>query len=112
MLNSLRNKINFGSDQYSLKIDFAWRDTLIDDKFTSNSLNFEYYSVLFNLGIVHFEMGKSMIISDDDQKLKEGNKLFQTATWIFDSIKEEYPLYIQAGNIQPDLQMNYLSFVN
>lgn len=112
MLNSLRNKINFGTDAYSLKMDFAWKDTLLEEKFTSNSIHFEYYSVLFNLGIIHFEMGKSVYFSDDDLKLKEGVKFFQTAAWIFDRIKEEYQLYIQSGNIQPDLQISYMSFVN
>ena len=112
MLNSLKNKINFGKDAYSLKIDFAWRDTLLDKKFTSNSIHFEYYSVLFNLGIVYFEMGKYSYSLDDDLNYKEGVKQFQTAAWIFDRIKEEYQLYDQAENIQPDLQMNYMSFVS
>jgi len=112
MLNTLRNKINFGKDAYSLTIDFAWKDTLTDEKYTSNSIHFEYYSVLFNIGIVYFEMGKSSYTSDDDMKYKEGVKQFQTAAWIFDRIKEEYQNYIQIGNIQPDLQMSYMSFVN
>lgn len=112
MINSLRSKINFGRDSYSLKIDFAWRDTLMDEKYTSNSIHFEYYSVLYNLGIVYFETGKSFFVSDDDLKLKEGVKQFQTAAWIFDRIKEEYQLYIQSANIQPDLQISYMSFVS
>lgn len=110
-LNMIRNKINFGRDAYSLTIDFAWRDTLMDEKYTSNSVHFEYYSVLFNVGIVYFEMGKSSYLSDDDLKYKEGVKQFQTAAYIFDRIKEQYQLYIQAGMIQPDMQMSYMSFV-
>ena len=112
MLNSLRNKINFGKDSYSLTIDFAWKDTLVDEKYTSNSIHFEYYSVLFNIGIVYFEMGKSSIESNDELKYKEGVKQFQTSAWIFDRIKEEFQLYIQVNNIQPDLSMSYMSFVS
>ena len=112
MLNQVKNKINFGRDAYALKIDFAWKDTLVDDKYTSNSIHFEYYSVLFNIGIVYFEMGKSSMASGDDLKFKEGVKQFQTASWVFDRIKEEFQLYIQVGNIQPDLQMSYMSFVS
>lgn len=110
-LNSLRNKINFGRDAYSLTLDFVWKDTLTDEKYTSNSIHFEYYSVFFNIGLIYFEMGKSLYFSDDENKLKEGVKYFQTAAWIFDRIKEEYQLYIQVDNIQPDLQMSYMSFV-
>lgn len=111
MINALKNKINFGKDTYAIKLDFAWKDTLTDEKIISNSIHFEYYSVLFNLGIIYFEMGKSLYFSEDDLKLKDGVKYFQTAAWIFDRVKEEYPLYVQALNIQPDLQMNYMSFV-
>jgi tetratricopeptide (TPR) repeat protein len=111
MINMLKNKINFGKDQYSLKIDFAWKDTLTDEKFVSNSIHFEYFSAMFNLGIVYFEMGKAFYFSEEDLKLKDGVKYFQTAAWIFDRIKEEYQLYVQALNIQPDLQMSYMSFV-
>lgn len=111
MMNSLKNKINFGKDNYSLKLDFAWKDTLTDEKFISNSIHFEYYSVLFNLGLVYFEMGKHYYFIEDELKLKDGVKYFQTAAWIFDRIKEEYQLYVQALNIQPDLQMSYMSYV-
>lgn len=112
MINMLKNKINFGKDQYSLKIDFAWKDILTDEKFISNSIHFEYFSIMFNLGIVYFEMGKANYFSEEDLKLKDGVKYFQTAAWIFDRIKEEYQLYVQALNIQPDLQMNFMSFVS
>jgi len=107
----LKNKINFGKDNYSLKLDFAWKDTLTDEKFISNTIHFEYFSAMFNLGIVYFDMGKAYYFSDEDLKLKDGIKYFQTAAWIFDKIKEEYQLYVQALNIQPDLQMSYMSFV-
>jgi hypothetical protein len=112
ILNQVKNKLPFGKDKHSLTIDFAWKDTLDDSKYTSNSIYFEYYSVLFNIGIVYFETGKSSMASEDDLKFKEGVKQFQTAAWIFDRIKEEYQLYIQVGNIQPDLQMSYMSFVS
>lgn len=106
----MKNKINFGKDTYALTIDFRWRDTLADENYTSNSIYFEYYAVLFNMGTEYFELGKSSLASEDnDIKLKEGVKQFQTAAWIFDRIKEQYQLYFQA--IQPDLQMSYMSFV-
>lgn len=110
LINSMKNKINFGKDSYSLTIDFKWRDTLADENYSSNSIHFEYYAVLFNMGIQYFELGKSSLSQEDnDQKLKEGVNQFQTAAWIFDRIKEQYQLYFQS--IQPDLQMSYMSFV-
>ena len=110
-INQLKNKINFGKDSYSLKIDFTWKDTLTEEKNVSNSIHFEYYSVFFNLALINFEMGKYLYFSDDELKLKEAVKLFQTAAWSADRIKEEFQLYVQANNIQPDLSMNYMSYV-
>lgn len=110
-INQLKNKINFGKDSYSLRIDFTWKDTLTEEKNVSNSIHFEYYSVFFNLALINFEMGKYLYFSDDELKLKEAVKLFQTAAWSADRIKEEFQLYVQANNIQPDLSMNYMSYV-
>ena len=112
LINSFKNKLNFGSDLYSLKIDFSWKDSLTDEKMISNSIYFEYYCVFFNLALIYFEMGKSLYFTNDDLKLKEGIKHFQTSAWIADKIKEEYHLFTQANKITPDLSMNYLSLVN
>jgi len=111
MINALKNKINFGKESFNLKLDFGWKDTLSEEKFLSNSIHFEYYSVMFNLALIYFEMGKAVYFVEEDVKLKDGVKYFQTAASLFDKIKEEYQLYIQALNIQPDLQLNYMSFV-
>lgn len=111
MLNSLKTKINFGKDEYSLQIEFGWKDTLKDDFYFSYNVNIEYYSAMFNLAVLYKHLGKQHFGLTEDVKLKEGIKYFQNAAWLFDKIKNELPTFIPAKEIQPDLSANYLSYV-
>jgi hypothetical protein len=112
MLYALKSKINFGRDEYCMQLEFAWKDVLRNDFYYSYNINFEYYSAYFNLAIIYVLMGKLLSKSTgDDNKLKEGIKYFQTAAWIFDNIKQEIPICIQAKETPPDLSSNYLSYV-
>lgn len=112
MLNQLKTKINFGSDNYSLQIEFTWKDTLKNDFYSSYNVNLEYYSALFNLAVLYKQMGKTYFGSTEDVKLKEGIKYLQYAAFIFDKIKNELPTFVTAKEIQPDLSANFLSYVN
>lgn len=111
MLFALKSKINFGRDEYSMQLEFGWKDVLRNDFYYSYNINFEYFSVYFNLGILFVLMGKLLSKSTDDAKLREGIKYFQTAAWIFDNIKQEIPICIPAKETPPDLSSNYLSYV-
>ena len=111
MLASLKQKINFGVDEYSLKMEFSWKDTLKNDFYTSFNVNFEYYNTLFNLAVIFKRLGSYFYGVQDDQKLKEGIKYFQHASWAFDKIKNELPTFLPAKEITPDLSANFLTFV-
>jgi hypothetical protein len=113
MLNLLKSKINFGKDDYSLKLEFGWKDVLKNDFYYSNNINLEYYSLLFNLAVTYNLLGNQLTSKiDDDVQLKEGIKNYQYSAWIFDKIKNEVPTYIPAKEIQPDLSVNYLTYVD
>lgn len=111
MLSSLKSKVNFGTDDYSLKLEFGWKDTLKNDFYSSYNVNFEYYNALFNLGVIFKRLGSFSYGSNDDQKLKEGIKFFQHASWCFDKIKNEVPTCLPAKEILPDLSATYLTYV-
>lgn len=112
MLNSLKSKINFGKDDYSLKIEFAWKDTLKNDFFCSYNVNLEYYSVLFNLGICYNLIANQVDPqTDEEAKIKEAIKYYQYSAWIFDKVKNEIPTFIPVKEVQPDMSQNYLTYV-
>jgi hypothetical protein len=112
MFNLLRTKINFGKDDYSLKIEFGWKDVLNNSFYYSNNANLEYFSLLFNLAVSYNILGTGLTSkTDDDSQLKEGIKNYQYAAWLFDKIKNEVPSCIPLKEIQPDLSVNYLTYV-
>lgn len=112
MLNFLKTKINFGNDQYSLKIEFIWRDTIKDSNISSYNLAYEIYCVLYNLAICNNLMAKLVNPdADDELKLKESIKQLEFCAGITDKIKSELPGLIAEKEIPVDLSANYMQFV-
>jgi len=96
-------------------MDFAWKDTLTGDFFYSNNMNLEYYSNLYNLGVVYSLLGRATDIMNSDleeSKHKDAIKYFQHAAFIFDKIKQEIANNLSAKEISPDLLENNLTFVH
>lgn len=113
MINYLKGKINFGNDQYSIKLEFSWKDVLKNDFFSSFNVNFELYSTMFNLAVCFNLLGKTVDKkSEDENKIREAIKYFQYAAFLFDKIKQEITGIIPAKEIQPDMSSNYLTYVN
>ena len=110
-LTLIKSKMNFGKDDFSIKVDFAWRDVVKNDFWYSNNVNFEYYSCLFNLAIAYSCLGSCILPTEDEAKLKEGIKYFQFSSWLFDNIKNELPSLIPAKETPIDMSQNYLTYV-
>lgn len=110
LLHSFKQKLNFGNDQFSIKVSFVWGDVLNKDNYTSFQYAHEYYNQLFNLAICLVNFGKSVSRSDSDEKIKEAIQSFNFAAWIFDKIKQELPGQIAQKDIQPDLSTGYLTY--
>lgn len=111
MLNLIKSKMNFGKDEFSIKVEFSWRDVLKNDYWTSYNINYEYFNCMFNLAVASFNLGMSIPLTDEDIKLKESIKVFQQAAWLFDNIKNELPTYLSQKETPCDLSANYLSYV-
>ena len=95
-------------------MEFAWKDSLNGNFYYSNNMNLEYYSVLYNLGVVYSLMGRAIDITNPDleePKHKEAIKLFQYAANIFDKIKQEVSGCLASNEISPDLSENNLTYV-
>ena len=96
-------------------MEFSWKDTITGDFFYSSNMNLEYFSVLYNLGVIYSLMGRSVNIMDPDleeAKHKEAIKFFQYAAWIFDKIRAEIGNCLPNKEISPDLSENNLTYVS
>ncbi len=111
-MNVIKSKMNFGKDEFSIKVEFGWRDNIKNDMWYSYNINHEHYTNLFNLATLYYCMGAAISISDDDVKLKEAIKHLQYSAWLFDNIKNELPALIPAKETPPDMTQNYLTYVN
>jgi len=75
----------------------------------------EYYSVLYNLGVIYSLLGRCVESENsefDENKHKEAIKNFQYSSWIFDKIKNEINTHLSHKEISNDMSSNNLSFVN
>ncbi len=104
--------MNFGKDDFAVRIDFSWKDTLKNDYWTSSNLNFEYFSNVFNLATLYYCLGNSIPITENELKLKEAIKYFQHSAWLFDNIKSELPSIIIPKETPNDMIADYLTYVS
>ena len=112
MLNFVKSKINFGNDQFSLKIEFIWRDTVKDSNISSYNIAYEIHCVLFNLAVCNNFIAKLVNPDvDDELKLKESIKQMEYCAGIVDRIKTDLPAAMTEKEIPMDLSANYLQFV-
>ena len=112
MINFLKGKIAFGSDQYSLKIEFTWSDTVKDSNNSSYNVNHEIYANLFNLALCNnFIMKLIDPDSDEELKVKETLKNLEFSAGIIEKIKIELPTLMPEKEIPIDMSDKYLQFV-
>jgi hypothetical protein len=112
MLNFLKTKIPFGKDQFSLKIEFVWMDTVKDSNNTSTDINYEIYSNLFNLAICNNSIAKlTDPEKEEESKLKDVIKNLEFSAGIIEKIRKELPTLIPEKEIPIDLSDKYLEFV-
>lgn len=112
ILSYVKSKINFGTDQFSLKIEFIWKDTVKDSFTSSYNVAFEFYSVLYNLAVCNNMMTKLINAdSDEEVKLKDAIKTLEFSAGIMEKIKTELPTFMADKEIPNDLSGVYLTFV-
>ena len=111
-LVQIKNKMTFGKGPESVKIEFKWTDTFKESKWTSYSIHFEYYNVLFNLAIINYLLGLETTKDAklDEFVLKDGIKYYQFAAGFFNLIKEEAPSTINKEELPYDMDPNYLTY--
>ena len=111
-LNLLRQKMSFGKENFSIKIEFIWKDIFKRSKWTSYNINFELYNAMFNLATIHYLIAYHMEKDNNNEEsyLKEITTNYRNAMAIFDLIKNEIAQKIPQKEIPYDLETSYLEY--
>ena len=111
-LNTIKGKMTFGRENYCVQVEFQWKDIFKNKIWSSYSINFEFYNVMFNLAMIYCIMGIMITneCGDDEERLKESVKYFRYASGLFDTIKNDASNGIPAKELPPDLGYSYMSY--
>ena len=60
MLFAIKQKMTFGKENFSCKIEFIWTDTIKKNKWTSYNVYFEIYNAIFNLATSYYNLGRQL----------------------------------------------------
>ena len=111
-INMIKQKMTFGKESYSAKIEFTWNDTIKGSTWHSYNIWFEIYNALFNLATSYYclghEVGKS---ATDKIGHKEASKYFKNAMYLFDVIREEAMTKIPEKELPYDLFPAHMSYL-
>ena len=104
-LIAIKSKMVFGSQPQCCNINFSWTDTITDNLWASNNINFEYYNVLFNIASLYFHLGyqKSLSPKVDKELRKEAIKDYKYSLYLFNIIKDEAKKKIEHRELPYDL---------
>lgn len=104
--------MTFGDGDESVKMEFKWADVFKGSNWTSKNINFEYYTILYNLAITYYLLGieTTREAKLEDYMLKDGIKFYQYAGGIFNLIKDEVTNSINVKEIPPDLSSDYMTY--
>ena len=60
MLSAIKQKMTFGKESYSCKIEFTWTDTIKGSKYSSYNIFFEIYNSMFNLATCYYNLATQL----------------------------------------------------
>ena len=108
----IKSKILFGKESYSCKIDFAWTDTIKENKWKSHKINFEYYNSLYNLAVIYYMTGLEIGANSKEEKSikRDAVNNFKKAVCIFRLIKDEAFSSIDQSELPYDLYPTHLDY--
>ena len=111
MLSAIKQKMTFGKEGYSCKIEFTWTDTIKGSKYSSYNIFFEIYNAMFNLATCYYNLA-TQLGKNATEKIghKEACKYYRQAMCLYDVIKEEANLKIIEKELPLDLFPPHLDY--
>ena len=111
MLSAIKQKMTFGKESYSCKIEFTWTDTIKGSKYSSYNVFFEIYNAMFNLATCYYNLGtQTAKIAKEKSAHKDALIYFKNAMYVYDVIKEEANLKIIEKEMPLDLFPPHLDY--
>ena len=111
MLMALKQKMTFGKESYSCKVEFTWTDTIKDSKWNSYNIFFEIYNVMFNLATCYYNLGtQAGKAATEKNGHKEASKFYKFAMYLYDVIKEEAITKISEKELPLDLYPSHMDY--
>ena len=108
---AIKQKMTFGTESFSCKIEFTWNDTLKNSTWHSYNIWFEIYNALFNLATSYYSLGLGVSkVSMDRNGHKEANKYFKYAMYLYNVIKEEALTKIPEKELPIDLYPSHMEY--
>jgi len=108
---ALKQKMTFGKESYSCKVEFIWTDTIKGSKWDSYNIFFEFYNTMFNLATNYYNLASIYSKTATDKSgHRDANKYFKYAMYTFDVIKEEAASKIPEKELPLDLFPDHLEY--
>ena len=108
---AIKQKMTFGKEDYSCKIEFTWNDTIKNSTWHSYNIWFEIYNTLFNLATSYYSLGLGVSKAAMEKNgHKEANKYFKNAMYLYNVIKEEVMTKIIEKEVPYDLFPNHMEY--
>ena len=111
MLSAIKQKMTFGKESFSCKIEFIWTDTIKGSKWSSYNIFFEIYNSIFNLATLYYNLASQIGRSATDKiGHKESSKFYRNAVYLYDVIKEEALTKLPEKELPLDLFPAHLDY--
>jgi hypothetical protein len=111
MLSAIKQKMTFGKESYSCKIEFIWTDTIKESKWNSYNIFFEIYNVMFNLATCYYNLGyQTGKAATEKSGHRDASKYYKHAMYLYDVIKEEAGTKIIEKELPYDLYPSHLDY--
>ena len=111
MISTIKQKMTFGKESFSCKIEFTWTDTIKGSKWYSYNIYFEIYNTMFNLATCYYNLGSQTAkASTEKNGHKEASKYFKHAMYLYDVIKEEIVTKVPEKEIPLDLLPGHIDY--
>ena len=108
---AIKQKMTFGKESYSCKIEFTWNDTIKGSTWHSYNIWFEVYNAIFNLAVSYFCLGLGVgKAAMEKNGHKEASKYFKHAMYLFNLIKEDAITKIPEKELPYDLYPDHMDY--
>ena len=112
----LKSKVTFGKKKPACSISFEWYDTIKNSKYSSHNIYFEYFSCLFLLAMMYYQLAINLINENkpltNKDIIKEIGQQLRTAKSLIDLIKNESGNLLPISDSSPDLSLVYLEYLS